>query len=67
MVRDMVTGECYRADHLLEAKLDELLKNPKSKEDEERYKEHRALAGTYRPLLERNNELHYSCGVFFID
>lgn len=46
MVRDVVTSECYRADHLLEAKIDELLKNPNLTQPEiDRLKEHRALAG----------------------
>lgn len=28
MVRDVVTGDCYRADHILEDKIEELLKEP---------------------------------------
>jgi len=34
MVRDTVTGDCHRADHLLEDVIDELLKNPALTEEE---------------------------------
>ena len=36
MVNDVVTKECFRADHLLEAKLEELLKDPMLKADRRR-------------------------------
>ncbi|CAD7695721.1 unnamed protein product [Ostreobium quekettii] len=39
MVTDMKTGECYRADHLLEAALEALLDDPKSTLSEEERKE----------------------------
>lgn len=45
MVKDVTTGECYRADHLLEAKIDELLKTSEDKESDAKLKEIRSLAG----------------------
>lgn len=34
MVKDMKNGECFRADHLIEAQLEKLLENKKLKEEE---------------------------------
>lgn len=60
MVKDVVTGDCHRADHLLEAVLDELIEKAQKENNQEllaKLNKDRAIAGTIQDPRKMHEKL----------